>query len=59
LALLLERYLDKKLEQAGINLTARKAIEKLKNIKVIDNKVGPLTLKYVTPPTQELEKILV
>lgn len=58
LALLLERYLDKKLEQAGLNLTARKAIEKLKNIKVIYNKVGHLTLKYVTPPNQELEKIL-
>lgn len=58
LALLLERYLEKKLLQAGLDLSARKAIEKLKNIKVVETQVGSLTLKYVTPPDQELDKIL-
>jgi transposase len=59
LALLLERYLEKKLKQAGLELSARKAFEKLKNIKVVENQVGSsLRLKYVTPPNQELDKIL-
>lgn len=57
-ALLLERYLDQKLKKAGLDYSARKAIEKLKNIKVLGNQVGPLTLKYVTPPDRELGKIL-
>jgi len=58
LALLLERYLEQKMHKAGLNISARKVIEKLKNIKVVTNRVGPLTLKYVTPPNQELEKLL-
>jgi transposase len=58
LALLVERYLEIKLQQAGLELSARKALEKLKNIKVVENQVGHLSLKYVTPPNQELEKIL-
>jgi transposase len=58
LALLLERYMEKKLHQAGLALSARKALEKLKNIKVVTNRVGTLILKYVTPPTQELDRIL-
>jgi transposase len=58
LALLLERYLKQKLEKAQLKLSARKAIEKLKTIKIVENQVGPLMLKYVTPPNQELDKIL-
>lgn len=58
LSLLLERYLEQKLQKAGIQLSARKAIEKLKTIKVVDNQVGPLIIKYVTSPNQELNKIL-
>lgn len=58
LALLLERYLQQKLDKAGLDLSARKALEKLKNIKVVENQVGHLNLKYVTPPTQELSNIL-
>jgi transposase len=58
LALLLERLLDRKLKEAKIELSARKALEKLKAIKVVSNRIGHLELKYVTPPTPELDKIL-
>jgi len=58
LALLLEKLLDRKLNEAKVDLSARKALEKLKTIKVVSNRVGKLDLKYVTPPTQELDKIL-
>lgn len=58
LALLLERLLDEKLKEAKIDLSARKALEKLKTIKVVSNRVASLELKYVTPPTEELDKIL-
>jgi len=58
LALLLERLLDRKLKEAKIDLSARKALEKLKKIRVVSNRVGNLELKYVTPPTEELSKIL-
>ena len=58
LALLLERLLDRKLQEAQIELSARKALEKLKTIKVVSNRIGNLDLKYVTPPTGNLDKIL-
>lgn len=58
LALLLEKYLEQKLHKAGIKLSARKALDKLKNIKIVENQVKHLNLKYVTPPNQETEKIL-
>jgi transposase len=58
LALLLEKLLDRKLKEAKIDLSARKALEKLKNIRVVSNRVGNLDLKYVTPPNQELDRIL-
>ena len=58
LALLLERYLEHKLHKAGIQVSARKALDQLKTVKVVTNQVGHLTLKYVTPPTQGLEKLL-
>jgi len=58
LALLLERLLDRKLTEAKIDLSARKALEKLKTIKVVSNRVGSLELKYVTPPSEELNRIL-
>lgn len=57
-ALLLERLLDRKLKDAKIDLSARKALEKLKRIRVVSNRVGNLELKYVTPPTEELARIL-
>jgi transposase len=58
LALLLERYLREKLKKAGLEFSAREALERLKNIRVVENRVGHLNLKYVTPPTQELDRIL-
>lgn len=58
LALLLQKLLNQKLEQAKVDLTAKKALEKLKRIKVVSNKIGSMDLNYVTPPTEELDKIL-
>ncbi len=58
LALLLERYLEQKLKKAGLDISARHALEKLKTIKVVANKVGHLDLKYVTVPNRQLEQIL-
>lgn len=58
LALLLERYMEQKLRKQKLRYTARAAINRLKNIKVVENQVGNLLLKYITPPNQELERIL-
>jgi transposase len=58
LALLLKRFLDRKLALAKIKISSEKAIEELKSIKVVVNKVGRLCLKYVVVPTEELSKIL-
>jgi transposase len=58
LALLLERYLEQKLKKQRIHLSARKALKKFGDIKVVENQVGNLILKYVTPPSQELGKLL-
>ncbi len=58
LALLLERYMKQKLEANGIEMSPRKALKQLRKIKVVENKVGHLHLKYVTPPNKELAKLL-
>jgi transposase len=58
LALLLERLLERKLNEANVDVSARAALEKLKKIRVVTNRVGNLELKYVTPPTEDLSKIL-
>lgn len=58
LALLLERYMEQKLKRQKLQLSARTALSKLQNIKVVENQVGGLVLKYITPPNQELKKIL-
>lgn len=58
LALLLEQYLDHKLRKAKLQVSARKALDQLKAVKVVTNQVGHLNLKYVTPPSQGLEKLL-
>lgn len=58
LALLLEKYLGQKLFKAGIKLSPRTALYKLKNIKIVENQVRHLNLKYVTPPNRETEQIL-
>ena len=58
LALLLQRYLDKKFSDAKLKISSEKAIEKLKEIKIVINQVGRLSLKCVTPPGKELSQIL-
>jgi len=58
LALLLQRYMEKKLLEAKIDISSERAIEKLKTIKVVVNKLNNLCLKYVTTPTADLERLL-
>lgn len=58
LALLLERYMEQKLKSHKLKFSARGAFNKLRNIKVVENQVANLILKYITPPNQEQERIL-
>lgn len=58
LALLLERYMEQKLKYHKLKFSARGALQKLQNIKVVENQVGELILKYITPPNQEQERLL-
>ena len=55
---MLERLLERKLKEANVDVSARKALDELKRIRVVANRVGNLELKYVTPPTEDLSKIL-
>lgn len=58
LALLIQRYMEKKFAEAKVKISSEKALARLKTIKVVINQVGCLYLKYVTVPTKELELIL-
>lgn len=58
LALFLEKYFEQKLEKAHLDISVRTALRLLQKVKVVVNQVGELTLKYVTPPTDEIKKIL-
>ncbi len=58
LALLLERYMEQKFKSYKLKFSARGALQKLQNIKVVENQVGELILKYITPPNQEQERLL-
>ena len=58
LALLIQKYIEKKLANARMKISAQKVLSKLKTIKVVINQVGELNLKYVIPPAQELSRIL-
>ena len=58
LALFLQKYFEQKLEKAQLDISVEKAIRLQKKIKVVINKVGELTLKYVIPPNDEMKKIL-
>lgn len=57
LALFLQKYFERKLESAGLDISVKKAIKSLRKIKVVINQVGELTLKYVTPPNNQLWKV--
>lgn len=58
LALLLQRYMEKKILKANIKISSERAIEKLKTIKIVVNRLNNLHLKYLTTPSSELESIL-
>lgn len=57
-ALLIQRALQKKLDEAGIDMTSRMALESLRTIKVIETQVGPKTIAFVTPPNPRNQGIL-
>lgn len=48
LSFLLEKLLDKKLETANINLTARISLEKLYRIKVVEDNVNGILIQRIT-----------
>ena len=58
LALLVQKYMEKKLNYAKMKISSQKVLSKLKTIKVVINQVRELNLKYVLTPTQELSRIL-
>jgi len=57
-ALLIQRVLEKKLDEAGIAMTSRMALESLRTIKVVETQVGPKKLAFVTPPNPRNQGIL-
>jgi len=58
LAYLLEAHLETLLEQSKVNLTARKAISKLKSLTCVEFNLEGHTILKTVPPTQEQIDIL-
>jgi len=58
LAYLLEKLLEKKLEESGLTLSARKALQLLDPIKVVISELAGQKIKKVTSIVKEQEKIL-
>lgn len=57
-ALLIQRVLEKKLDEAGIAMSSRMALESLRTIKVVETQVGPKKVIFVTPPNPRNQGIL-
>lgn len=57
-ALLIQRVLQRKLDQAGIAMTSRMALGSLRTIKVVETQVGPKRVTFVTPPNPRNRSIL-
>jgi transposase len=57
-ALLTQRVLQKRLDQAGIGMTSRMALESLRTIKVVETQVGQKKITFVTPPNPRNQGIL-
>jgi len=49
-ALLIQRVLQKKLDEAGFDMTSTMALQSLRTIKVVGTKVGQRKIAFVTPP---------
>lgn len=58
LAFLLEKYIEIKLKEKGINLSARSALRVLSRVKLVENKVGDLNLKCITRLNSDQKRIL-
>lgn len=57
-ALLIQRVLQKKLDEAGVAMSSRMALESLRTIKVVETEVGPKRVLFVTPPNPRNQGIL-
>jgi transposase len=57
-ALLIQRVLQKKLDEAGVGMTSRMALQSLRTIKVVETEVGPNKIAFVTPPNPRNQSIL-
>jgi transposase len=57
-ALLIQRVLRKKLEEAAVDMTSSMALHSLRTIKVVETQVGPKKIAFVTPPHPRNQCIL-
>lgn len=57
-ALLIERIMEKKLKAGGLDMTGRRALEYLSQIKVVQTKVGQNQYNFVTAVTYRNKSIL-
>jgi len=49
-ALLIQRVLQKKLDDAEVSMSSRMALQSLRTIKAIETEVGPKQITFITPP---------
>jgi transposase len=57
-ALLIQRVLRKKLDEAAVDMTSSMALHSLRTIKVVETQVGPKKITFVTPPHPRNQCIL-
>ncbi len=58
LTLFISRYMEKKLIQAGLDISLPKALSRLKIIRIVVNQIKNRYLKFVVVPPQELYRVL-
>jgi hypothetical protein len=58
LAYLLERALGVRLQQAGLELTARRALDQLSTLHMVDARLGNTTVRTVSRPAPQIQAIL-
>lgn len=58
ISFLLERVLEKKLKSAGLNVSAREALEALNTVSVVEFNVGVQSKTGVTPGSQRARQVL-
>src|SRR5713226_6557640 len=58
LAYLLEKALSVRLQQAGLELSARRALDLLSTLHVVENRLGATTIRTVSRPSPQVQAIL-